>query len=794
MIDMQIAMKKTDTLLFVFLLGTSLMADNFGEWFYYRDLTINTSAGGADISTSQMKFPLLVRLSAADSSIFNAALSNGADIRFSGVGSSGGIGIHYPHQIELWDRTNKIAALWVLVDTLKGNSTTQRVRMFWGKSDAADSSSASAVFDTANGFNGVWHLSGGNFNDATANGFTAVDGGTTDTEAVIGGGRKFDNNDPDSIKVNGLLNSAKTLTLSCWAKVDTVDSGKADLISIANFATLRVAGNGSSDAERDSLVSFYYDTTGTWPMLFQPGGANVTVKAGWKHLAYVCNPSGSVQSLYVNGSRVAMGTSSTKIAYTSGSDYNTFFGRHGTAGRRDADLGGCLDEVRIDKTARSADWIALCCQNQKTGSTMLTAGAITPIAPSSLRYPVNPVEYYVNVTAAANTPTCVGAVDSFTIEPPLPEGLSINPSTGSIAGTPRATAAIANYVVTAKNKTGYDTETVVITVYGAPTKLAYSSDSVSYVLNTAITANVPTCTGIVDSFAVSPQLPAGLLFDKTSGAITGTPAAETEKASYTVTAYNPAGKATVILSITVISTLEAPADLHYRRNALSCIVNTAIVPDTPMVTGTVTAWTVAPSLPEGLSFDTTNGIIAGTPTVIIERTDYMITASNSAGSARDTVSIVVAHDISAPENSLRISGEYMGDTSVNVYLDSISSIDTSRTAVIEVQYDFSDSVNFTTSTFKEISAADAVREAINDRYTITLVNPLFAGGQRPLYCAVSLKGVNAVQHQENNDNHDRQGASEQSRPPHRPHVIGIINRAFLAAGYGDRQHSYLVFE
>jgi hypothetical protein len=46
---------------------------------------------------------------------------------------------------------------------------------------------------------------------------------------------------------------------------------------------------------------------------------------------------------------------------------------------------------------------------------------------------------------------------------------------------------------------------------------------------------------------------------------------------------------------------------------------------------TATGYTITPTLPAGLSFNPTTGIIGGTPTAVSPAADYIITAFNSAG-------------------------------------------------------------------------------------------------------------------------------------------------------------------
>src|SRR5215472_5574397 len=63
----------------------------------------------------------------------------------------------------------------------------------------------------------------------------------------------------------------------------------------------------------------------------------------------------------------------------------------------------------------------------------------------------------------------------------------------------------------------------------APSALSYTSP-VNAMVGTAITALMPTVTGSVTSYSVSPSLPAGLSLNSVSGAITGTPSAPTAQA------------------------------------------------------------------------------------------------------------------------------------------------------------------------------------------------------------------------------------------------------------------------
>lgn len=76
-------------------------------------------------------------------------------------------------------------------------------------------------------------------------------------------------------------------------------------------------------------------------------------------------------------------------------------------------------------------------------------GGSPPPAPS-ISYAADPALYRVGVTVAGNTVTAVGgSATAFSVAPPLPSGLTLDPSTGTIAGAPLSTATTADYVVSA---------------------------------------------------------------------------------------------------------------------------------------------------------------------------------------------------------------------------------------------------------------------------------------------------------------------------------------------------------
>lgn len=171
--------------------------------------------------------------------------------------------------------------------------------------------------------------------------------------------------------------------------------------------------------------------------------------------------------------------------------------------------------------------------------------------PSGLSYSSSSATYIVGTAITALSPSVTGTVESYSVSPTLPAGLSLSSSSGQISGTPTATAAAASYTITATNKKGATSASLSITVNPvAPSALSYASPQ-SWTVGTAITALGPTVTGTVTSYSVSPALPAGLALSISTGVISGTPTAATASAAYTVTASNVTGSTTYALTIVV---------------------------------------------------------------------------------------------------------------------------------------------------------------------------------------------------------------------------------------------------
>lgn len=365
-------MKAIRSILFL-LSGLSLAAaeENYAEWAYSRDIALDTSPAGANVAADQTGFPLLVSLTAQQADVFAQAKAGGADLRFATAE-----GRHLPYQIELWDAAGGKAAIWVKADTVKGGSSSQHLRLYWGKAAAADSSNGKAVFPTAGGYLGVWHLGAG-LEDATANGFDGMDSGATAApEGRIGGGRYFNN--PDAYAATGKyialrnpggVNLAGRITLEAWVKWTRRDGHRIILCHGA------APGSDFETVLRIGETKDYRSGVWTGSSHYATLAAPAADSNAWVHLAGAY--SGSAWILYRNGAKVS------ELADTNGAKPSPGAWRIGAEYASNAVTRyfcGWLDEVRVSNVARNADWIKLTYENQKDGQSLIRIGPTMAVA------------------------------------------------------------------------------------------------------------------------------------------------------------------------------------------------------------------------------------------------------------------------------------------------------------------------------------------------------------------------------------------------------------------------------
>lgn len=339
------------------------------NWEYSHELILNTSASGADIKENINNFPVLVRLSAANFD-FSKCMPNGEDLRF--VSSSGKTLFH---EIEQWDRENNRAAIWVKVDTILGNNAKQSITMICGNPSATAPVNGKAVFDTIDGFEGVWHLGEAEIEpvlDATDNHYDGISPDTArpqQEKGIIGNCQVFDGK-TDFITIPNTANSKLNFpgdgyyTVSAWVSLDTIDYIPQVIVAKGYSQYFLRCTYFPADAPIWEFSEFA--TANSWQVCTTTAYARqwsliTGVRAGDRHL------------LYINGALV---DSTPNIYSTSTVSRNTLnditIGRfmelitlsNNTNGY--CFFRGAIDEVRIDRGARSDAWVKLCYMNQRS--------------------------------------------------------------------------------------------------------------------------------------------------------------------------------------------------------------------------------------------------------------------------------------------------------------------------------------------------------------------------------------------------------------------------------------------
>lgn len=318
-------------------------------WKHSQKIYINTSSTGADIKGNITNFPLLLRLRSENFN-FKDAKSDGSDIRFTKRNSA-----PLCYEIERWDADKQEAEIWVKIDTVFGNNSIQHFMMFWGNDDAIDSSNSAGVFDSSNGYAGVWHLdeTDGNVHDATNNSFNGKDSGCVSADGIIGNARSFSNK--NYIKIPGLLNYPSNVTLSAWAQCDTSTGAGQEILSMGDAVLIRMDDNSGMG----TLGSFFYDSSN----YTSTKNGKFYAKTGWHHIAYTFDYEKHTQKLFLDGALSAVTSDSGSIHYT-GLGTDTYIGTHGNK-KHNFYFAGRIDEARVNNMPVSSDYIKLCFMNQR---------------------------------------------------------------------------------------------------------------------------------------------------------------------------------------------------------------------------------------------------------------------------------------------------------------------------------------------------------------------------------------------------------------------------------------------
>jgi hypothetical protein len=317
-------------------------------WQHSGSLCILTTPEGANLpaTAAEKDFPLLVRLN-KDFFDFSQAKSNGQDIRFATSTEA-----PLAYQIDQWDAAAGTAAIWVRVPTIKGNAR-QGIKLFWGKTDAASESSGKAVFNESNGYLSVLHM-----DDPVKDEVGTVeskDTGTTASSGMIGASRRF----------------AVGKGINCGEKNATFPTGSGPHSSEAWFkaeaSNAPILGWGNEAWQGKVVMDFASPPHMRMDCYFSSGnvtGGSTLPLSQWVHVVHTFKTGES--RIYVNGALDGVNTS-TGAPLAIKSPARMYIGGWYDNYR----FVGDIDEVRISKVTRSADWVKLQYENQKSLQTLV---------------------------------------------------------------------------------------------------------------------------------------------------------------------------------------------------------------------------------------------------------------------------------------------------------------------------------------------------------------------------------------------------------------------------------------
>ncbi|PQA58562.1 beta strand repeat-containing protein [Siphonobacter curvatus] len=238
----------------------------------------------------------------------------------------------------------------------------------------------------------------------------------------------------------------------------------------------------------------------------------------------------------------------------------------------------------------------------------------------------------------------------------VPAGLTFNPTTRQITGTPSqyGTFTVTVTATDAGNPQQTATRNYSLTVNPAPLVLPAATLATAQV-GTTYTATIPAATGGTTPITYTATgVPAGLSFDPATRQITGTP---TQSGTFTVTVTatdgaSPAQTSTRTYTLTVNpATLTLPA-----ASPATAQVGTGYTTTLPAASGGTTPITYAATgIPAGLSFNPTTRVISGTPTTA--GTFTVTLTATDAGNPQQTVSrdytiTVIPATLVLPDTSL----------------------------------------------------------------------------------------------------------------------------------------------
>ena len=225
----------------------------------------------------------------------------------------------------------------------------------------------------------------------------------------------------------------------------------------------------------------------------------------------------------------------------------------------------------------------------------------------------------------------------YSVLPILPAGLSLS-TTGTISGTPTLSALSNTYIVTATQGTCSATQGYTFAI-NCPVIVISPATFVSGTLGTSYSQTLTQIglTGTPTWFVSLGTLPTGLSIAIATGVISGIPTI-VGAFSFTISVINGTG----CIQTKVYSIVVCPTLVFGTTTASGATVGTAYSLNASVTGNTATViYSLSSVLPNGLSLNTANGTISGTPTASVASATYTVTATQGTCSVTQNYTIAV---------------------------------------------------------------------------------------------------------------------------------------------------------
>ena len=333
---------------------------------YQSSVIINTTETGANIDENLYEFPLLVRL---DSSNIGSTSSLPYVENLEIINAKGK---SLPYEIESWNGLTQQAVLWVVVDTIFAQASTN-LTMSWSSSATELPLQNSVVFDTSNGYAGVWHLES---SDVVKNETKTGDGenfGCSDIEGIIGGAYNFENSSYAMLPEAVFSGLDKEVTVSLWQYGATSDTlGQTTLFD-----------GRVSDTTETHLVTAYlpWIWNDTYQVIWDAGVDTTAqnrikygveaplVQGNWNYWTFTKNGTSGDIKIYCNGEICVEGV--FRFGTVKGITLFKLGGDLSAETPEQYAYNGSIDEFRISQTERKESWIKMSYETQKIASTVV---------------------------------------------------------------------------------------------------------------------------------------------------------------------------------------------------------------------------------------------------------------------------------------------------------------------------------------------------------------------------------------------------------------------------------------